>query len=554
MGLSAALNSGLSGITSYQRSVEIVSNNIANVNNDNYSRQKSILSTKPTLQVGKHHFGQGVQLEDIQREYDVFVSNQILSESGSLGEEGVKAKPLEELERVFGMGQNTLASDIENFFNSWLDLTQNPSGEVERDYVIQQGKLLASSFDSIGNELVTVKKNINDKLISKMDEINLDLQKIANLNKQIIQHEATGTTSNSLRDKREALLEDVSKVLGAQTYESGKGSISVQLPGGLPLVQGESAMSIQYEQEGVNVSLRLDVGESTFEVNNSQFGGEFKGLLNVRDDLIPSLNEDVKKLEYNIVNQVNLQHQEGTGLDGSTGKAFFDRFTSWESGNKFSDVNVQDFDKGTLEIKVGSNTTDIIVNNSNNTLQGIIKAINDSDAAVLASVTENSGDYKLSLIPKEEGQSISVDLSALSGGSQSLGSFTKSTGADEMSVSIVNTDSIAAGHTSKPGDNTNAQLIADLADQKTIDETNTFRDFYAKMASSVGLEAQRNEMALNGLEDAMVQLKNMRDSISGVSIDEEMINLIKYQKGFEASSRMITTVDEMMDAILAMKR
>ncbi len=554
MGLSAALNSGLSGIISYQRSVEIVGNNIANVNNDNYSRQKSILSTKPTLQVGKHHFGQGVQLEDIQREYDVFVSNQILSESGSLGEEGVKAKPLEELERVFGMGQNTLASDIENFFNSWLDLTQNPSGEVERDYVIQQGKLLASSFDSIGNELVTVKKNINDKLISKMDEINLDLQKIANLNKQIIQHEATGTTSNSLRDKREALLEDVSKVLGAQTYESGKSSISVQLPGGLPLVQGENAMSLQYEQEGIDVSFQLDIGESTFEVDNSQFGGEFKGLLNVRDDLIPSLNEDLNKLEYNIVNQVNFQHQEGTGLDGSTGKAFFDRYTSWESGNKFSDVNAQDFDKGTLEINVGSNTTDIIIDDSNNTLQGIRKAINDSDAAVMASVTENSGGYKLGLIPKEEGQSISVDLSALSGGSQSLGSFAKSTGADEMSVSISNTDSIAAGQTSKPGDNINAQLIADLADQKTIDETNTFRDFYAKMASTVGLEAQRNEMALNGLEDTMVQLKNMRDSISGVSIDEEMINLIKYQKGFEASSRMITTVDEMMDAILAMKR
>ncbi len=659
MGLYAALNSGLSGITAYQRSVEIVGNNISNVNNPDYSRQKSVLSTKPTLQVGKHHFGQGVELEDIKREYDVFVSNQILSESNQLGEEEVKSQPLEELERVLGIGDDTLASDIENFFNSWLDLTQNPGGEVERDYVIQQGQMLASSFDSVRDDLLTVKKNINDKLISKVDEINLDLQKIADLNKQIIQHEATGTTSNNLRDERNGLLEDVSKVLGAQTYESGDNSISVQLPGGLPLVQGKNAMSLKYEQEGINVSFKLDLGESDFEVSNRQFGGELKGLLNIRDELIPSLNEDLDKLEYNIVSRVNAQHQAGKGLNGSTGRAFFERFTSWESSNSFSSLeeegfgtgdivikgasedtltvresensfakDAKEFGSGDIEIEVGSDdpvnvsiedtdtledikeainnsevkahaslvddggdyclrltpeetgksisvdtddlsgavnsfggfseyeeseSVSVPIDDSDSSLEGIKQAINSSDSGVLASIISENGAYRLSLTPEEEGQSIDVDIN-LSGNSQALGVFAKSSGVEEMSVAISETDSIAAGETSKPGDNTNAQAIADLADQKIVDGKETFQDFYSKIASTVGLEAQRNEMAFQGLEDAMVQLRNMRDSISGVSIDEEMVNLIMYQKGFEASSRMITTIDEMMETVLAMKR
>jgi flagellar hook-associated protein 1 FlgK len=166
MGLYSALNSGLSGISTYQKSVEIVGNNISNVNNPDYSRQKSVLSTKPTLQIGRHIFGQGVALEDIKREYDVFVSNQVMSKTCDLGKEEVKAQPLAELERIFGVGDNSLAKSIDNFFHSWMDLTQNPSGEVERDYVIQQGQHLASSFDSIRDDLVTVKKNINDKLLS----------------------------------------------------------------------------------------------------------------------------------------------------------------------------------------------------------------------------------------------------------------------------------------------------------------------------------------------------------------------------------------------------
>jgi len=122
----------------------------------------------------------------------------------------------------------------------------------------------------------------------------------------------------------------------------------------------------------------------------------------------------------------------------------------------------------------------------------------------------------------------------------------------------VGTRQVAAGTSAGVGDNTNAQDLAALG-KKSIDDPDglggsTFVGYYGSLASSVGTASSRNDLALTGAEDSMVQLENMRDAKVGVSLEEEMINLMQFQKGFEASARFISTVDEMMDTILGMKR
>ncbi len=113
---------------------------------------------------------------------------------------------------------------------------------------------------------------------------------------------------------------------------------------------------------------------------------------------------------------------------------------------------------------------------------------------------------------------------------------------------------VAAGRSTAPGDNSNALAISDLGSQQLVDGKETFVGFYGRIAGNLGVEASRNQLAQTGSQDALTQLTNLRDSKVGVSLEEEMVSLIKFQNGFEASAKFLSTVDEMMDSLLALKR
>ncbi|HHD57286.1 MAG TPA: flagellar hook-associated protein FlgK, partial [Desulfobulbaceae bacterium] len=113
----------------------------------------------------------------------------------------------------------------------------------------------------------------------------------------------------------------------------------------------------------------------------------------------------------------------------------------------------------------------------------------------------------------------------------------------------------AGGNTAAPGDNENALAIASLETTYKVSGTNdTFDNFFSQIVSTVGIEASRNKMALGGAQDASVQLHNLRDGFAGVSLEEEMVDLVQYQRGFESSAKFLSTIDEMMNSLLQLKR
>ncbi|MBN1141283.1 MAG: flagellar hook-associated protein FlgK, partial [Deltaproteobacteria bacterium] len=206
---------------------------------------------------------------------------------------------------------------------------------------------------------------------------------------------------------------------------------------------------------------------TTVPMSRQGVGGEFRGLLDMRDVMIPETRADVDKLAYNIVTAVNSQHQAGVGLDGVSGRSFF--------------------------------------------------AALDPDPAVgIPNASRN------------------------------------------MSVALTHIDEIAAGTDTGSGalagDNSNTLLIAALNHQTVVDGASTFTDFYGTLVGRVGLEAAQNHVRLSGAEDTILQLQNLRDGVAGVSLEEEMINLIQYQRGFEASAKLLSTIDEMMETVIFIKQ
>lgn len=458
-----ALNAGKTSLLTNQKSIEIVGNNIANVNTEGYSRQRAELMQIPAVNFGDFFVGQGVTVSDVSRDYSVFINRQLQDKTIEYGEETGKSSSLSELERIFSVSEDNLASQINDFFDAWQELTANPSGEVERDVVLQRGQLLGEAFASITNELDTVVSNMNTEIIGEVEYLNEKITEIAKLNDRIQLVEISGQTANAARDQRDLIIQDLSETLGVQTYTDNRGMLCVQLPGGKPLVQGNLASTIKTVTVGTNVNLQLETTGVTMDIGLENLGGKFKGMFEMRDVFISDLRDDLNTLAIDLTSAVNTEHATGYGSDGVTGRLFFNDITALPAG------------------EVASRNVKLAI----------------SDASEVA----------------------------------------------------------AAGNpTAAPGDNENALKIAQLEVTHHVATTgDTFDNFFAKMVANVGIEAARNDLALSGAEDAALQLQNLRDGFSGVSLEEEMIDLIQFQRGFEFSAKFLSTVDEMMNALLQLK-
>ena len=456
-GLNAALNSGRTSLQTNQKAIEITGLNIANINTEGYSRQTPNLTPYPALSFGDFFIGTGVMIGSVERSHDVFLAGQIKGKAAEAGLESSMVYTLAELERVVGIGDGSLSDEFDQFFDSWRQLSTNPGGEIERQMVLQRGELIGNAFTNIYNETQQVVKNINNTITSKIDGVNLRLDEVAQLNNRISAIEMSGQEANADRDRRDLLLKELSGSIGATSFETSIGTVSVQLGNGMPLVEGTIATHIVGVYSGTDVNLELDFGTANIPLERTALGGEFRGLYEVRDVMIPDVVDRLDQLAYTFATGVNTLHQAGTDLNGNPGQDFF------------------------------------------------------------------------------------VQPAAVAGAASSL------------EMNITTTNEIAAGTTAAPGDNTNSLSLLKLEQQQTIGN-DTFVSYYGKIAATVGVEAARNRQAKQGYEDSLIQLQNMRDGIDGVSLEDEMINLLKYQSGFEASAKFLATVDEMMGTLLALKR
>lgn len=477
-GLLNALNTARTSLEVNQKSIEIVGNNIANVNTEGYSRQLAQLATYPALNFGDFFIGQGVRITDVHRQHDVFIEQQIKQKAMDFGFQDALAMPLSELERIFTITEDNIATDIDIFFDSLQDLSADPADPVRRSNVILQGEVLTDSFSSTMNELYSLKGNLNSTIASKLETINTQIREIAELNERIYSIEIHGQTANSARDRRDVIAKELAKTIGAQSYQESNGMMAVQLPGGLPLVQGNMPMTISARESGTDLTLVLQAGGVKRDIGLRNIGGEFHGLMDIRDTFIPELTGELDKLAYELSVQFNLQHQAGGGLDSSTGNLFFSIPPNYVA----------------------------------------------SPPGAKPTAAEYAG------------------------------------AAGQIRVVIADAAKIAAGAapdpppgTVAPGDNRNALILASIGDSYRIDGTDSFTSLYGKIAAKVGVESNQNQLSLKGTADALVQLENFRDGLVGVSLEEEMISLIQYQRGFESSAKFLATVDEMMNTILSIK-
>jgi flagellar hook-associated protein 1 FlgK len=571
-GITSVLDIAAQAMTAEQVGVEVTSHNIANVNTPGYSRQVvHYVAAYPELSPWGP-MGRGVRVFNVERNFDRFIQARLDEETATMAEYQAKSAQIEQVAAFFNETQDDgLNAHLAEFWAAWNDLADNPQGAAERLALIRKAENLSDAFNSRADQLAQQRQSITQEIAPILEEVNTRAARIAQLTGEIQESEDGTQVNNDLRDKRQQEISEIEKLVGVSYYTTGDGTVNVIFPNGLPLVTGVTSFTLDFT---ISPTDTVDVtwngpGGLVEHISSSLDGGKLTGLIEVRDTIIPQFQADFDNLAKEFIAAVNSQHSQGVGLD------LFTSVTGTYAVNDPTDpLNATDLPfgaeitAGTFQIFVDRNgapqSNATITVDPTDTLNDLVNAINLS--AVGADVTASVVNNQLRIVANAGTDSFgfAADTSNVL---MALGINTFFTGDSAYTLGINDTvadspNMITAGQIDVAtgahpvGDNQNALALSDLEDSTVITvgtDTLKVADAFRRLISDIGLEAEQAATQARFNQDQVDQFQAMRDGVSGVSLDEELTNLIKYQRAYQAAARLVGVADEMYQTLLATK-
>ena len=452
MGIFGILSLARQGIFASQFGMNTTSNNITNANTPGYARERADFVPSYSRNTAYGPIGGGVDVATVERLRDRTLDFQYWSQHSFLGNAESKGKYLTQIENIFNeLNGDGFSNALDDFWNSWMELSNQPADMTSRTMVIEKSQALVNKFHNKSSRLQSLSGSIAHEINLTLERINSLTKQIAEVNSKIVQTADSKFNNITLMDKRDQLIDDLSSLINV-TATDGKGGITNVSVGSISLVDGITATKLGLDQTGVKMALKFENGNDIENV-----GGKIGGLLSIKNDVISKMQRQFNALAKNFVSSVNAIHKKYYGLDGYNGRNFF------------------------------------------------------------------------------EPTGISADTIALN---QELAK-------DPKQIAISSDGSI--------GDNSGALAMAQLKDQNSMNAgKSTFSEFFERLISEIGEKSSENSMQISENRTLLQSLDNQRQSVMGVSIEEEMVNMIKYQHSLQASSKVISTTDSMIQSILNM--
>jgi flagellar hook-associated protein 1 len=316
------LNIGRNSLMTQQKAIDITGNNIANVNTPGYSRQRLNMEQSEPARYDGGQMSTGVRANrKIQRMYDRFLNAQINSENDKLGRWEAQKEILEKAELMFDdAGGYGLSSAMSQFWASWQDLTNNPSGRVERVTLLADSQNLTDTFNKLNYDLTGLRKDADLSINTTVEQINPLTEQIAELNLKIEEAESGGHNANDYRDKRDLLVKELSNLIDVQSFEDGDGYMHIYTANGKTLVDRTYSWDLETSDNGSGYLgvYWVDSQGVQDEITTTISGGKLKGWIEARDTIVPDYLNRLDTLSSEIISQVNTQHRLGYSLDGTT--------------------------------------------------------------------------------------------------------------------------------------------------------------------------------------------------------------------------------------------
>ena len=559
--LNSSLHMGQHALSINQRAMQTVGHNIANQETEGFSRQQVHSGTAAPDPTG---VGGGAKAQPTSRVYDKFVQHKILQENPRSGMFKSRGEFLQKIEIIFSETEgNGLHQALNEFWNSWSQLSNQPESESARIQVRERSDVLARRFRGMHSQLDGLRNEINGRLVATINKVNELGQKVAELNRQIISYESGQRNANDMRDARNQAIEELSELVDVNSFENPNGRVTVIIGRDWTLVEGNNRYQLEGKMKGGELGmLRIDgvsINDNRRDLTRIFREGEMSEMLRMRDDTIVGYQHNLDEIAFNLAGQVNKIHGTGTGINSATDmmkSTFGLNSTALSQPLPFLkdgifqlhlvDPHNEILETYEIEIQAGIDTLPDIVQRLNQTISdpGLLQASIEADGSMLL---QSASDYKF--IFGEDQSSITQVLG--------LNSFFDTLkGAEDIQLSEhirENTNNISTGKDLIPGDNRVALEIAKLQTLPTMrDETMTFDEYYNGVLTGMGLKIQRNKTEQAQQESMVRQFKEIRSSISSVNMDEELTDMMQYQKAYEASARFINTVDRMMETVIKM--
>lgn len=452
-GISSILETAKQALMAQRVGIGVTGHNIANASTPGFSRQRVSLEPNMPLPTTAGLIGTGVKATQITRMRDLFIDQQIRIANESFGEADVQKRILSQVEAIINEPSDSgLSAAIDRFFNTFQELALHPEESASRNAVIQQGALLTQSFHRINTAMKQLRKDLMNDVNIKVNRINEISEEIARLNVEIINSKAAGFEPGDSMDKRDLLLDELSRMAKITISENDNGSVMVALSGS---VIASHAGAVPVESSIVDDKVVITYSNTGKQLTIN--GGELGGVMQMYNSRMPDYLDSLNQIAGVIINRVNEIHSSGYGLGDPppTGVDFF----------------------------TGTNAGDIQIN------QGII---------------------------------------------------------DNIAL-------IAASADGAPGNNDIALMLSDIPNEPLLtNNTQSIAQKYNGLVSTVGSHINSAESILRSQEMVLAQLELQKSSVSGVSLDEEMTNLIKFQRAFDAAARVVRSVDELFQTIINM--
>ncbi len=568
--LGSIFNIAGSALSAYQYGVEVTSNNIANVDTPGYSRQTAVLQASSPEKSGNLILGGGVEIDEVTSASDRFIERRLQEQTTSLSYYQEQNTYVEKIEQVFSTDSDSdVSSLLSTFWNSWQEVSNNPSGTSERIVLADNSALLAEEFNRLDSELENLVADLDDALGTGVEEVNSLAREVAEINQQIQQAEIGGDTAHTLRDLRNTKVGELSEYIDTTSFELDDGTLTVMVANGVDLVRGNSSFELTMQEDQILLS---GSGDQQWNITDGVERGKIGGWIDMRDDVVAGYQTDLDALAQALIWQVNSQHSQGAGLENFESVSGTYAATDTTSPLATSGLTYQNkINSGDMTLWVYDASG--VASDFDITIDPTTDSLNDLAAKISAvsGVTADISDENTFQITADSGYTFgfSDDTSNVLAALGINTFFTGDTAGNMAINETIASDAsfIAAGVIDEngalaTGDNGNATAIADLqSTSMTIGSADgnvgvldtTAENYYHTLLGSMGTTASGITMNMETSKEMVLQLTNMRDSVSGVSLDEEMVKLITYQSAYAAAAKLITTADEMLDTLLSIK-
>jgi flagellar hook-associated protein 1 FlgK len=563
MSLFSSIQLANNTLLAMQLGIQVTGNNIANANTPGYIRESVVLTPAPTQRKGDLLLGLGVDVQAVIQHTDKFLEERLRGAVSDLANGDTQANVFTQLETLLGeLSDTDLSTSMTRFFGSINDILNQPESISVRNLAVLQGQTLATDIQRLDGRVREVRADVNNRIADSAKDINRLLSDISSLNKQILVAEG-GAVSKSdavgLRDRRGEALKELAGIMDIKTVEQKNGDVTVFAGGEYLVFEGtyREVTTVLNTDRGLNtVEIRLKSTDAPLNISS----GKLSGLIAARDQILGGFIDGLNEFARAFAFEFNKLYTSGQGLVGHT--SLTSEFTVDDvqqpldqAGLPFTPVNGS-FQVQVLNQQTGlTKTIDIRVQlnglDDDTTLEDIQRQLNAVDG-LSAEPTPSRG---LSL--RSESSNLSFAFANDTSGALAalgLGTFFTGSTSSDMSVSQIVAKDPAKFAASQGGigkDSLNAIALAGFLDRPLETASGaTLGDMYDQLTGEVTQQSAVAKAVAEGFRVFQRTLDGQRLAISGVNIDEEAVNLMTYQRSYQAAARFISTVNGLLETLI----